>query len=86
MEDYVYVKPQFITINELERIDKLTFGRTIALKVFCKLLELVFPKISRNDLFEMKVRRFYMPILQRRLILKTFNSQFLVAASGNKVY
>lgn len=37
------------------------FGRDIGLKAYvvCELLEIVVPNVSKNDLFEIKLRRFY---------------------------
>ncbi|VVB07151.1 unnamed protein product [Arabis nemorensis] len=66
-EDYVYVKPDYMTVDGLKNgIGNFKSGRNIGLRAFvvCQLLEIIVPKDSRKaDLgsFEVKVRRFYRP-------------------------
>ncbi|KAG2242456.1 hypothetical protein Bca52824_095705 [Brassica carinata] len=53
IEDYVYVKPLYMIDPE----------KNIALDAFCvcQVLDIVFPKSSKDALFEVKLRRFYRP-------------------------
>ncbi|KAJ4900746.1 DNA (cytosine-5)-methyltransferase 1 [Raphanus sativus] len=53
IKDYVYVRPLYMIKPE----------RNIGLDAFvvCQVLEIVVPEVSRNALFEVKVRRFYRP-------------------------